>query len=265
MDLNNNYTVYVHKFPNDKYYVGITRQLPEQRWLNGWGYHKQPVYSAILEFGWDNIEHIIVKQNLTAEEAKKIEIDLIFQLDSIEHGYNEDTGGGLGGDAWCEFEYNGNIYSAEELAALSTIDNMTAHDITTRINHHGWSIEKALNTPKTIKNYRFEYNGESIKELYDIRINKDLTYNQIKNRLLKYGWDIERAISQSSDKKLQPKGVGTCEFEYDGKIYNSWELCQISKIEGLTPQHITDRVNRRKWSVERAITQPLRKSKKNNL
>lgn len=35
MDLNNNYTVYAHKFPNDKYYVGITRQSPEQRWLNG--------------------------------------------------------------------------------------------------------------------------------------------------------------------------------------------------------------------------------------
>lgn len=33
-----NYTVYIHNFPNGKSYVGITGQLPEKRWKNGWGY-----------------------------------------------------------------------------------------------------------------------------------------------------------------------------------------------------------------------------------
>jgi hypothetical protein len=48
-------------------------------------------------------------------------------------------------------------------------------------------------------------------------------------------------------------------FEYNGKTYNSFELCQISKLKDLKPQDITDRINRKGWSVERAITQPKRK------
>lgn len=82
---------------------------------------------------------------------------------------------------------------------------------------------------------------------------------QLKNRLLKYNWDVKRAITQSSNVKKQPKGVGTCKFEYNGKIYNSYELCLISDVEDLKPQDITDRINRRGWSIERAITQPKRR------
>ena len=37
----NNYSVYYHYNPaNDKYYIGITKQEPERRWNNGYGYHK---------------------------------------------------------------------------------------------------------------------------------------------------------------------------------------------------------------------------------
>lgn len=86
-----------------------------------------------------------------------------------------------------------------------------------------------------------------------------MTYNQIKNRLLKHNWDVERAITQENNIKKQPHGVGTCLFEYKGRKYNSWELCKLSKLDDLRPQDITDRVNRRGWSIERAITQPKRK------
>ena len=138
---------------------------------------------------------------------------------------------------------------------------LSYHDITNRINEHGWTVEKAISTPKGRRNTEFIYNNQNytIKELYNIRINKDLTYSQIKNRLLKYNWDAERAITQPNNIKKQPHGVGTCVFEYNGQTYNSWELCQISELEDLTPQDITDRINRKGWSVERAITQPKRK------
>ena len=36
----NNYTVYAHKFPDGKYYIGLTKQDPDKRWNNGkkfWG------------------------------------------------------------------------------------------------------------------------------------------------------------------------------------------------------------------------------------
>lgn len=257
----NDYCVYAHKFPNNKYYIGLTRQNPDARWgNNGNGYRQQPVYDAIVQYGWDNIEHIIVKSDLSLPEAQQLEKELIIQCDSIINGYNISTGGGAGGKSWCEFEYNGILYSAEELAEMSDYD-ITAHDVTTRINNHKWSLEKTLNTPKVNKNPIVVYNDKeyTMKQLYKIRINKDLSYETIRDRILNHKWDVERAITQSNKSKLQPRGVGSCVFEYNGEKYNSWELCQISSIEGLTPQHITDRVNRRGWSVERAITTPLKR------
>lgn len=255
-----NYKVYVHIFPNSKKYVGITRQEVKDRWQNGYGYKHQPIYKEILKFGWENIEHIVLYENISREKAQELETQLIIEYDSIKNGYNVSVGGSCGSDCWCEFEYNGIIYNAKELAEMSKYD-LTYHDITNRINSHKWSVEKALSTPKQNREIKFEYNGKllTIRELYEIRINKELTYNQIKSRLLKHHWEAERAITQSNKKKKQPKGVGTCLFEYKENIYNSFELCQISELDDLKPQDITDRINRRGWSIERAITQPKRK------
>lgn len=255
-----NYKVYMHTFPNNKKYIGITRQDLEKRWQNGNGYKHQPIYKYIIDVGWDNIDHDVLYENLTQNEAQEKEKELIELYDSINNGYNISDGGGTGSDCWCEFEYEGTIYTAKELAEMSKY-NISYHDITNRINEHGWSIEKAINTPKGRRNILFKYNDNlySINELYEIRINKNLTLSQIKNRLLKHNWDVERAISQANNTKKQPKGVGTCQFEYNGKTYNSYELCQISELENITPQDITNRINRRGWSVERAITQPKKK------
>lgn len=258
-----NYKTYVHIFPNGKTYVGITRQDIERRWCNGAGYKHQPIYQKILEYGWKNIDHIVLHENLTREQAQDMEIELIKELDSINNGYNVSCGGNIGSDSWCEFEYDGIIYTAKELAEMSKYD-LSGHDITNRINEHGWSIEKALNTPKGRRNVTFYYEGRelTVKELYNIRKLEDLSYSQIKNRLLKYKWDPERAISQPANVKLQPSSVGTCKFEYDGKYYNSYELCQISVVPDLKPIDITTRINKHGWTVERAITQPKRKSKR---
>lgn len=255
-----NYKVYIHTFPNNKKYVGITRQTVNARWQNGFGYKNQPIYSEILKYGWDNIKHDVLYTGLSRTEAQEKEKELINKYDSINNGYNVSEGGGTGGDCWVEFEYDGIIYSAKELAEMSKYD-LSYHDITNRINSHGWTIEKTLNTPKGRRNTKYLYEGKyySINELYNIRINKNLTLSQIKNRLLKHNWDAQRAITQSNNIKRQPKGVGTCIFEYNGNTYNSYELCQLSNVVGLKPQDITDRINRKGWSVERAITQPKRK------
>ena len=185
---------------------------------------------------------------------------MIQKYDSINNGYNISLGGGVGSDCWCEFEYNGIIYTAKELAEMSPY-NLTYHDITNRVNEHKWTIEKAINTPKGRRNVKFQYNGNiySIKELYEMRKDKNLTYKQIKTRLLKHDWDVDRALTQSNSIKQQPHGTGTCLFEYKGKKYNSYELCLLSAVEGLTPMDITNRINNHGWTVERAITQAKRK------
>jgi hypothetical protein len=66
--------VYKHTFPNGAVYIGRTNMKPEDRWLNGWGYKNCPLmFAAILQFGWENVKHEILVDNITEEESKEIE------------------------------------------------------------------------------------------------------------------------------------------------------------------------------------------------
>lgn len=90
------YVVYRHSFPNNKVYIGITKQRVDKRWQNGAGYmHNKRMQNAIKKYGWDNIRHEILSQNLTKEEAEYLEIKLIseYQSNSSEFGYNIASGG----------------------------------------------------------------------------------------------------------------------------------------------------------------------------
>ena len=92
----NNYCVYTHIFPDGKVYVGLSNNC-EKRWKNGEGYiSNKAMYKAIQEYGWDNIEHKIIRDNLSRQEAQEFEKKLINSLDSIKRGYNKSTGGESG-------------------------------------------------------------------------------------------------------------------------------------------------------------------------
>ena len=84
------YCVYLHKNKNNgKCYVGITSRKPRERWQYGNGYRRQPkFFNAILKYGWDNFEHIILENNLNEEEALEKETYYIKKYNSIENGYN---------------------------------------------------------------------------------------------------------------------------------------------------------------------------------
>ena len=92
-----NYTVYMHRNKtNGKVYIGQTKQKPEKRWENGKGYEtSNRFYNAILKYGWDGFEHIILYSNLTQEEANALEEELITQYHSQDeqYGYNIKAGG----------------------------------------------------------------------------------------------------------------------------------------------------------------------------
>lgn len=90
------YTVYKHTTPSGKVYIGITQQKPTDRWKNGRGYNKGQLFSkAIAKYGWDNIKHEIIFQNLSKEEACEKEIEMIAKYHSniSENGYNVLEGG----------------------------------------------------------------------------------------------------------------------------------------------------------------------------
>lgn len=94
------YKVYKHTFPNNKVYIGITIQNPEERWLNGKGYHHNDyMINAINKYGWENIKHEILFNNLTKEQAinKEIELIALYKSNQGEFGYNIESGGSYAG------------------------------------------------------------------------------------------------------------------------------------------------------------------------
>ena len=91
-----NYKLYMHIFPNKKVYVGITKETLARRWLNGNGYRRQPVvFSAIMKYGWDNIQHILLREGMTKDQAMQAEKDTIkaFNSNDRNFGYNLTSGG----------------------------------------------------------------------------------------------------------------------------------------------------------------------------
>lgn len=92
------YQVYVHTFPNNKKYVGLTSLEVNQRWQGGRGYKNQKLmYRAILKYGWKNINHTVYQCD-TEKEMKYLERYLIsyYQTRDRKYGYNIAEGGQSG-------------------------------------------------------------------------------------------------------------------------------------------------------------------------
>ena len=90
------YCIYRHIAPNNKSYIGMTKQEPERRWQNGEGYNTQRLfYNAIEKYGWENFSHEILEENLTHDEACDRERYYIsyFKSNIRKYGYNITSGG----------------------------------------------------------------------------------------------------------------------------------------------------------------------------
>lgn len=99
------YCVYRHVFPNGKVYIGQTHLKPEKRWgNNGSGYllvkkngeyHQPLIAHAIQKYGWKNVQHEILFNNLNKLDALRIEQICIclFRSNDNRFGYNITSGG----------------------------------------------------------------------------------------------------------------------------------------------------------------------------
>lgn len=74
-----NYTIYALVFPDGSEYIGVTgEEKLYDRMQYGNGYKKEPVFEAIMKFGWDNIDiNSLVQMRGTWYEAHAIEIEQI--------------------------------------------------------------------------------------------------------------------------------------------------------------------------------------------
>lgn len=101
------FALYMHRNKsNGKVYIGYTSRDVVSRWgKNGAGYLTtnrsgqfcQPRFaSAIIKYGWDNFEHIIIRDDIkTIEDAHNLEKLLIGEYNSTDEkfGYNMTDGG----------------------------------------------------------------------------------------------------------------------------------------------------------------------------
>ena len=89
--------VYMHTvLANNKKYVGQSTASAQTRWgANGHRYKGQYFYRAIEKYGWDNMKHEIIAENLSDEEADKLEKELIekYKTNNRKYGYNITAGG----------------------------------------------------------------------------------------------------------------------------------------------------------------------------
>lgn len=120
--VSNNMDVYIiTNLTNNKKYVGITNNY-KTRWKyhlrnrteTSKEYHKV-LYKAFRKYGFDNFKFELVKQDLTIEEGKQLEIQLIKELKTLSHedGYNVTEGGDHTGQTG---ERNRNATLSEEQA-----------------------------------------------------------------------------------------------------------------------------------------------------
>ena len=95
---NNNYCVYMHiNKTNGKRYIGQTYNLKERWRCNGKNYFASiKFFNALKKYGWDNFEHVVIKDKLFREEADILEKELIQKYNTIENGYNLKEGGSRG-------------------------------------------------------------------------------------------------------------------------------------------------------------------------
>lgn len=115
--MNQFWLIYCHKNKiNNKCYIGLTHHTknPNKRWRNGSAYlsdHHKIFAGAILKYGWDNFEHIILEDNIpTLEEANLREKYWIEQYRTYvgfedSCGYNATLGGdGVSGQIISEYQ-----------------------------------------------------------------------------------------------------------------------------------------------------------------
>ena len=134
------YTVYIHTTPDGRKYVGMTNCNPRDRWSNGRGYTQKVFGSAIEQFGWENILHEIIAEDLTREEASDMEIALIKKYNTTDrkYGYNVRKGGNV------PSEQNGKNPNAKgKMTIIKLTDE--EHDLLKRDAHeHNMNISQYI-------------------------------------------------------------------------------------------------------------------------
>ena len=219
-----NFSVYLHKSPSGKVYIGITKKKRiKDRWDNGNGYKNNTLFfKAITKYGWDNFQHIILFTNLEEERAKNLEKDLIRHYKNLNISLNI-TDGGEGTYGWSPSEETRNKIRTSLIGR--TISNECKS-----------KISKALKGRKVSR--------EHIERLRQISLNKTVS-EETKQKLReanlgkKYSEETKRKIALISAKPV-------IQLTLDGEFIREWESAsEAARALGKMSSSITHCCNKR--------------------
>lgn len=88
------YWVYAHVTPNGMYYIGMSKIQPSERWRKS-NYKTSALVPHIEQYGWENIQHKVLIDGLTKEQAEAWEDRLIVALSMNGLCINKHRSGGL--------------------------------------------------------------------------------------------------------------------------------------------------------------------------
>lgn len=153
-------TVYMHTvIANNKKYIGQTINNPKERWgSNGHRYRGQLFYNAIKKYGWDNMTHEILADNLTQEEADELERYYIekYHTDDSDYGYNISPGGRDGAGSPGGKNHNARVVVCIETNQEWECATYCAHDLNVNLA----SLQESLYHGYKCKGYHYKYKDD---------------------------------------------------------------------------------------------------------
>lgn len=181
------YIVYKHQSRiTGKVYIGITCQNPIKRWGAGNNYRGcLHFYAAILKYGWDSFDHIILYDSLSKDEAITIEKTLIVHYKSLGISYNI-TEGGEGVIKDCGV-------SEETRIKMSEAQKGRKHseDTKRRISENRKGIKYS---EETIRKMSSSHKGKHLSETAKSKISKPVIQFDLMVILLQYGNLLVRLV-----------------------------------------------------------------------
>ena len=170
------YIVYVHITPDGMHYYGVTNN-PKHRWQgNGRLYKTTALQPYIEKFGWENIQHIILFENQSKEDALSIEDSLIILGWEKGNCINQQRSGNISKEEGYYREYQ-REYREENREKYNEYQREYHRKNKDKINEYQREHQRE---------YQREYqrkNREKINEYYRQRYQENLSKNREKNRI----------------------------------------------------------------------------------
>lgn len=228
-----NYKVYMHIFPNNKKYIGITCKEVKVRWNNGKGYKEnQPlIHNAVGKYGWGNIKHKILFEGLTKDQAEQKEVELIafYKSNQKEYGYNIESGGKARGRVSEETKKKiGDIHRGKKLT-LEARKKISLAQMGDKNNNYGkhWTEErkKKLSAKTSGENhwmYGKHWSNEMKKKFSDA--------NKIKILCVEQNKIYESITSASKINNIAGQSISAC-AKHKRKTAGGYHWEYIDKIK----------------------------------